>query len=935
MTKNIKIYGARENNLKNFNLTIPHEKLVLITGLSGSGKSSLAFGIIYSEGQRRYVESMSSYVRQFLHTGKKADVDKIEGLWPAVAIDQKTTSRNPRSTVGTMTEILDYLRLLFASIGKPYSPVTNLLIKSQPISEVVNLILEKENKNIYILAQIAKEEKGEFKKELFELKKRGFERVLIDGFVYDLNNSENLQLEKNKKHDIEIIIDRIVVTQNNKDRITSAVETAFLEGGGICFAAIVNNDNNPITEKIVFSQKYACPVSGFQIPEIEPKMLSFNNPSGACETCNGLGIEYYFDENKIVSDQNLTILEGAFKPWSNSNAAIKNCINYLKPILDIYKIATDIKFCDIPIDIKNIIFYGAKDQKEQNVQLKNFAGIIKSLETRCKSLDLDEKDFLSEYKSNRKCHKCNGYRLKNEMLCIKVNGLHIGQVQELPVNKLHTWFENLFDTLSEQDQNLSQTLIIEIKSRLSFLIEVGLGYITLSRTANTLSGGESQRIRLASQIGSGLSGVIYVLDEPSIGLHPRDTSKLIKILQKLVQQGNTVIVVEHDIETINAADFIIDIGKEAGVNGGSICGTGTLSDIMKIENSLTSDYLNGRRSINIIKGNRAGRDKVIQLFGACENNLQNVDLEIPLGKFISITGVSGGGKSTLIMQTLYRAINKHFNKESKEVPGKYKKLIGLEHIDKIIDIDQSPIGRTPRSNIATYTGIFNYIRDIYAGLPIAQSRGYSIGKFSFNVKGGRCETCEGGGFIKQEMYFMAEIFVKCETCNGKRYNLEILEIEYKNKSIYDVLELTVDDALGFFENISHIYEKLTKLKEVGLGYLKIGQSATTLSGGEAQRIKLAKELARKSTGKTVYILDEPTTGLHIHDTAKLLEVLHKLVDIGNTVIVIEHNVEVVKTSDYIIDIGPEGGIAGGQIVAKGTISEIINNRSSVTAQYLK
>ncbi|MFO1129948.1 MAG: excinuclease ABC subunit UvrA [Rickettsiales bacterium] len=934
MTKNIKIYGARENNLKNFNLTIPHEKLVVITGLSGSGKSSLAFGIIYSEGQRKYVESMSSYVRQFLHTGKKADVDKIEGLWPAIAIDQKTTSRNPRSTVGTMTEILDYLRLLYASVGKPYSPVTNLLIKSQPISEVVDLIMEKENVNIYILAPIAKEEKGEFKKELFELKKQGFERVLIDGFVYDLNNSENLHLEKNKKHDIEIIIDRITITQANRDRITNSVTTAFEEGDGICFAAIVTDKNEPIKEKIVFSQKYACPVSGFQIPEIEPKMLSFNNPIGACETCSGLGIEYYFDENKIVPDESISILAGAIKPWAHSASAIKNCTNYLKPIIDKFKLDTSAPFSNIPINVKKIIFSGTKDETILGSQGKNFAGIIKSLETRCDSLDLDAKEFLSEYKSNRKCHKCNGYRLKSEMLCIKINNLHIGQVQEIPVVNLHTWFDNLIETLSEQDQVLAKTLIVEIKSRLSFLIEVGLGYITLSRTANTLSGGESQRIRLASQIGSGLSGVIYVLDEPSIGLHPRDTRKLINILQKLVKQGNSVIVVEHDIETINAAEHIIDIGREAGINGGTICGHGTLKDIMKIENSLTSDYLNGRRSINIIKGERKDSNKFIKLIGACENNLKNVDLEIPLGKFISITGVSGGGKSTLIMQTLYRAINKHFNKESKEIPGKYKKITGLEHIDKIIDIDQSPIGRTPRSNIATYTGIFNYIRDIYAGLPISQSRGYGIGKFSFNVKGGRCEACEGGGYIKQEMYFMAEIFVKCEVCDGKRYNKEILEIKYKNKSIYDVLELTIDDALGFFENISHIYEKLVRLKEVGLGYLKIGQSATTLSGGEAQRIKLAKELARKSTGKTIYILDEPTTGLHIHDTAKLLEVLHKLVDIGNTVIVIEHNVEVVKTSDHIVDIGPEGGDAGGLIVATGTIQDIINNKKSVTGKFL-
>ncbi len=939
----IHIIKAKENNLKDISLSIPHKKLVVITGLSGSGKSSLAFDVIYSEGQRRYIESMSAYVRQFLHAGKKADVEKITGLWPAIAIDQKTISKNPRSTVGTMTEILDYLRLLFARIGKPYSPVTNLLIKSQPVSEVVDLIFDHySDQSVYILSPIAREEKGEFKREFFELKKKGFSKILVDGFLYLLGDEINL--EKNKKHNIEVLIDKLTINQSNKNRLTASIELGFKEGGGICFAAPVIDLSKPILEKITFSQKYACPVSGFQIPEIEPKMLSFNTPIGACLQCCGLGIEHYFDEHKIVPNESLSIRQGALKPWAQSLNDLQHCVKILEELANEYKFSLSCSFKDLPKKARDIIFHGTNygenvfDLVGKPRKKIQFSGLIATLESKCDSMK-EVKDLMSEYKSIRNCINCHGYRIKPEMLCVKIDHKHIGEVQEMNIVDHFQWVKALKSKLSDHDMIIANRILDEIGIRLSFLIEVGLGYLTLFRKAGTLSGGESQRIRLASQIGSGLSGVIYVLDEPSIGLHPRDTAKLISILKKLVQQNNSVIVVEHDTDIINSADHIIDIGPMAGIHGGTICAQGTIEDIKNSTESLTGQYLSYKKHIQIPYKARAGNGLFIELKGANENNLKNINLRLPLGKFIAVTGVSGSGKSTLIMQTLYRIINKHFSKDfkenSKDKPGKYDRIDGLENIDKIIEIDQNPIGRTPRSNIATYNGIFSYIREVYANLPISQVRGYSMDKFSFNVKGGRCEVCQGAGLIKQEMYFMNEIFVKCDTCNGFRYNKEILEVKYKDKSINDVLNLTIDNAVEFFENIFFIYDKLKKLQEVGLGYLTIGQSATTLSGGEAQRVKLSKELSIKSTGKTLYILDEPTTGLHMYDIEKLLSVLHKLVDQGNTVLVIEHNLDVIKTSDYIVDIGPDGGTNGGQIIAEGTINEIIDNANSITGVFLK
>ncbi len=946
----IRVLGAREHNLKSVNIDIPRKKFVVITGVSGSGKSSLAFNTIYAEGQRRYTESLSAYARQFLQLQDKPDVDSIEGLSPAIAIDQKTTSRNPRSTVGTVTEIYDYLRLLYARIGVPYSPATGLPIKSQTASQIVEAILAlPAGTKLYILAPIVRGEKGEHRKELINIAKQGYQRVKIDGDVYELDQLPSI--DKNKKHDIEIIVDRIVISDQLGNRLADSIESALKLGRGLIFVEVVGYDIEPNTanktlpdvgQKIMFSEHFSCPVSGFQVGEIEPRLFSFNSPFGACKYCEGLGTETFFDPNLVIPDQSLSLRDGAILPWAEAKS--KYQIQTLMALAKHYRFNLEQPFANLPEQIKKVVLFGSGSEEitiqysdgpySQTVS-KPFEGVIPNLEK--KLAEADEfwlREDLAKYQNQRKCHHCEGYRLKEESLCIKLAGLHIGQVTAMSINDAVYWIEDLPSKLDDMQNKIAVRIIKEIKERLGFLKNVGLDYLTLARESGTLSGGESQRIRLASQIGSGLSGVLYVLDEPSIGLHQADNQRLISTLKRLRDLGNTVVVVEHDEETMLEADYLIDMGPGAGAHGGMVVSAGTPDQVAKDPNSITGQYLSGSQKVAVPAKRRPGHEnKSIELTGAKTNNLCNVSITIPLGTFSCVSGVSGGGKSSLIIHTLYKAAIKKLEK-SKVTPGIYETLTGLEYIDKIIDIDQSPIGRTPRSNPATYTGVFSHIRDLYVELPESKARGYKAGRFSFNVKGGRCEVCQGDGELKIEMHFLPDVYVKCDECDGARYNKETLEVRYKGKSIADVLHMTVEDALIFFDSIPAIKEKLTALMEVGLGYIKLGQAATTLSGGEAQRVKLAKELSRRSTGKTLYILDEPTTGLHVDDINKLLTVLHKLVDLGNTVLVIEHNLDVIKTADYVIDVGPGGGNKGGKIVVAGTPEQVAKCKDSLTGKYL-
>ena len=940
--KFIKVYGSREHNLKDLSVNIPKEEITVITGLSGSGKSSLAFDTIYAEGQRRYVESLSAYARQFLEMMQKPDVDQIEGLSPAISIEQKTTSRNPRSTVGTVTEIHDYLRLMFARIGIPHSPETGLPIKSQTITEMVDQALKlKKNSKVYLLAPIIRERKGEYRKEFSELLKKGFQRVKVDGEFYEISDVPNLK--KNFKHNIDVVVDRLVINDDIKSRLADSFELATSLSDGLAVIEI-QSDKKEEAERILFSANYACPVSGFTIEEIEPRLFSFNNPKGACNKCDGLGTQYFIDEELVIPDKNLSINDGAIAPWSKKSTPSPYYFQTLFALSNHYNVSLDIKWKDLPKDFKNIILNGSENDEIEFLYddgsrtfktKKPFEGIINNLKRRYIETDSSwMRNEIEKFQSISDCESCSGYRLNDEALSVKINNMHIGQLTSLSIKDAKNWFVKLEKKLNKKEKEIAKNIIKEIMERLSFLENVGLGYLTLSRTSGTLSGGESQRIRLASQIGSGLTGVLYVLDEPSIGLHQRDNKKLLSTLKRLKDLGNTVIIVEHDEETMNFADYIIDVGPKAGIHGGHLVAEGNIEQIKKNKNSITGQYLSGKKSIEVRKKRKIDNDKKITIKGASGNNLKKINAEFPLGRFICVTGVSGSGKSTLLFQTLYRAMNRTLN-NSQNSPMKYDSIDGVHLIDIIININQSPIGRTPRSNPATYTGAFSPIRDWFCGLPESKARGYKPGRFSFNVKGGRCEACQGDGLIKIEMHFLPDVYVQCDQCKGKRYNRETLEIKYRENSISDVLEMTVDEAHELFKAVPSIREKMETLKRVGLGYIKVGQQATTLSGGEAQRIKLAKELAKKATGRTFYVLDEPTTGLHFHDVKKLLSVLHELVDQGNTVAIIEHNLDVIKTSDWIIDVGPEGGDNGGLIVAQGTPEEIIKTKKSYTGKFLK
>ena len=940
----LKVRSANEHNLKNVDINIPKNKLIVMTGVSGSGKSSLAFDTIYAEGQRRYVESLSAYARQFLQMMQKPDVESIEGLSPAISIEQKSTNKNPRSTVGTVTEIYDYMRLLWARVGIPYSPATGLPIESQTVSQMVDKILKKEDKTkIYLLAPIVRGRKGEYRKEFIELRKKGFQRLRINNEFYDIE--ELPTLDRYKKHDIEVVVDRLVITQSteqeNKDllqRLADSIEISLQLSDGLLY--VLNVDSN---KKEVYSSNFSCPVSGFTIDEIEPRIFSFNNPAGACDKCDGLGNAVAFDVNLVVPDENLTLREGAIAPWALNTS--KLYIQTLQSLGKHYKFDIDDKFSDLSNDIKEKLLYGSGDEKIEIVyndgtrvfrSNKVFEGIIPNLARRLKESESKwVKEELGRFQSDKDCEKCNGKRLKLETLAVKINKMDIADVSRFTIEEARKWFLDLNNILNEQELAISKQVLKEINDRLGFLTSVGLSYLSISRNSGTLSGGESQRIRLASQIGSGLSGVLYVLDEPSIGLHQRDNERLLHTLQKLRDLGNTVIVVEHDEEAILIADHVIDIGPGAGINGGEIIAQGTPKEIKEKKESITGNYLAGIKKIDVPKKRRnVNPNKHIIIRGASGNNLQNIDVEFPLGILTCVTGVSGGGKSTLVIQTFQKSLSKILNGNS-SIPAPYKSINGISQIDKIIDIDQSPIGRTPRSNPATYTGAFNHIRDWFAGLPEAKARGYLPGRFSFNVKGGRCEACQGDGVIKIEMHFLPDVYVKCDQCKGKRYNRETLEVKWRDKSISDVLDMTVKEGAELFKAVPLIYEKLETLERVGLDYIKIGQRSTTLSGGEAQRIKLAKELSRKGTGRTIYILDEPTTGLHFHDIKKLLEVMQELVDNGNTMIVIEHNLDVIKTADHIIDLGPEGGDKGGYVVAQGTPEEVSKVAESHTGIFLK
>ena len=934
----ISIRGAREHNLKNVDLDLPRDRLVVITGLSGSGKSSLAFDTIYAEGQRRYVESLSAYARQFLELMQKPDVDSIEGLSPAISIEQKTTSRNPRSTVGTVTEIYDYLRLLFARVGIPYSPATGLPIESQTVSQMVDRIKTMaDGTRLYLMAPIVRGRKGEYRKELQELQKKGFQRVKIDGKLYEI--AEAPSLDKKYKHDIDVVVDRIVVRPDLGNRLADSIETALNLAEGLAVAE--NADNG---ERTVFSARFACPVSGFTIEEIEPRLFSFNAPQGACPACDGLGVKMFFDPEMVVPDDRLSLGEGAIAPWADSSG--QYYMQTLESIAKHFKAKMSMPWRDLPKKVRDTILSGSggeliamryDDGIRQYQTTKPFEGVIPNLDRRWKETDFSwVREELERFQHESKCETCGGARLKPEALAVKIAGLNISQTTEFSIGDAVKWFLELSPKLTPKQNEIAARILKEINERLGFLDNVGLSYLTLDRGSGTLSGGESQRIRLASQIGSGLTGVLYVLDEPSIGLHQRDNDRLLKTLTRLRDLGNTVIVVEHDEDAIRSADHLVDMGPGAGAHGGNVIAEGTPEDVMRNSASLTGQYLSGFRQIPIPKVRReppAKGGRWLTVKGAKENNLQNVTASIPLGTFTCVTGVSGSGKSTLIIETLYKALAKRLN-NAREHAGVHGGLDGVGHLDKIVDIDQSPIGRTPRSNPATYTGAFSPIRDWFAQLPELSERGYKPGRFSFNVKGGRCEACQGDGVIKIEMHFLPDVYVQCDVCKGKRYNRETLEIHFRGKSIADVLEMTVDEGVEFFKAVPVIRDKLLTLQQVGLGYIHIGQQATTLSGGEAQRVKLAKELSRRATGRTLYILDEPTTGLHFEDVRKLLEVLHRLVEGGNTVVVIEHNLEVIKTADWILDLGPDGGAGGGRLVAEGPPEEIVKVADSYTGQYL-
>lgn len=953
--KTISVRGAREHNLKGVDVDLPRNKLIVMTGLSGSGKSSLAFDTIYAEGQRRYVESLSAYARQFLEMMQKPDVDQIDGLSPAISIEQKTTSRNPRSTVGTVTEIYDYMRLLFARVGVPYSPATGLPIESQTVSQMVDRVLEiEEGTRLYILAPLIRGRKGEYRKEMAELMKKGYQRLKVDGQYYEI--ADVPELDKKFKHDIDVVVDRVVVRPDSAARLADSLETCLRLSDGLAVAEFAdrplpedetasgskNKSKNETHERIVFSEKFACPVSGFTIPEIEPRLFSFNNPFGACPTCDGLGSQKKIDASLIVPDQGKTLRDGAIAPWSKSSSP------YYKQTLEALGKHFNFRMGDCWFELtdeaQDAILNGTKEKIEFNYDdslrsyktSKNFEGIIPNLERRWRETDSNwARDEIERYMSQASCPSCNGYRLKPETLAVKLDGKHIGHVSEMSIRGAGDWFNSLPEKLTAKQMEIAERILKEIRDRLKFLNDVGLDYLTLSRNSGTLSGGESQRIRLASQIGSGLTGVLYVLDEPSIGLHQRDNARLLDTLRHLRDIGNTVIVVEHDEDAVLTADYVVDIGPAAGIHGGEIVAQGTPKQIMANKKSLTGQYLSGKMEIpNRPERRKPVKNRELKVVGATANNLKNITASIPLGVFTAVTGVSGGGKSTFLIETLYKAAARRIM-GARDNPAPHERIEGLEFVDKVIDIDQSPIGRTPRSNPATYTGAFTPIREWFSGLPEAKTRGYQPGRFSFNVKGGRCEACQGDGVIKIEMHFLPDVYVTCDVCHGKRYNRETLEVTFKGKSIADVLDMTVEEGCVFFDAVPAVRDKLVTLNRVGLGYIKVGQQANTLSGGEAQRVKLAKELSKRSTGKTLYILDEPTTGLHFHDVAKLLEVLQELVDQGNSVVVIEHNLEVIKSADWIIDIGPEGGDGGGDVVATGTPEDVAEIEQSYTGQFLK
>ena len=943
MTENIKsisIRGAREHNLKNVNLEIPRDKLIVFTGLSGSGKSSLAFDTIYAEGQRRYVESLSAYARQFLEMMQKPDVDLIEGLSPAISIEQKTTSRNPRSTVGTVTEIYDYMRLLWARVGIPYSPETGLPIQSQTVSQMVDIVMAmKDNSRLMILSPIIRGRKGEYKKELAGFLQKGFSRVKIDGTLYDLDSSP--ALDKKKKHDIEIVVDRIVLKGDSDllaTRLADSIEIALSLSDGLVYVQDVETNH-----KTVFSAKFACPVTGFTIDEIEPRLFSFNNPFGACPSCDGLGVSSHFDEQLVIPNTKLSLREGALAPWANSSS--KYYLQTLQSIANQFGFSIDVSFEELPDIYKDIILQGSGEKPVEMVYddgirsyktLKPFEGILPNLERRYRETDSNwVREELEKYRRIQPCDSCGGKRLKKESLAVKILNKDISDISALSIGDALEWFASLHSHLSAKDKEIAARILKEINERLGFLDNVGLNYLNLSRNSGTLSGGESQRIRLASQIGSGLTGVLYVLDEPSIGLHQRDNDRLLGTLTRLRDLGNTVIVVEHDEDAIRCADFVVDIGPGAGVHGGNVIATGVAESIMSASNSITGQYLSGIKKIAVPeKRRKVNKNRLLTIKKATGNNLQSISVDIPLGILVCVSGVSGSGKSTLILETLWKTLARDLHR-AQELPSKCEKIEGIHHLDKVVVIDQSPIGRTPRSNPATYTGAFTPIREWFAGLPEAKVRGYNPGRFSFNVKGGRCESCQGDGVIKIEMHFLPDVYVTCDVCKGHRYNRETLEIKFKGKSIADILNMSVEDGVKFFSAVPSIREKLETMLRVGLGYVKIGQQATTLSGGEAQRVKLSKELSKRATGKTVYILDEPTTGLHFEDISKLLDVLQELVKNGNSIIIIEHNLDVIKTADWVIDLGPEGGVGGGKILATGTPEQIANNHASYTGKYLK
>ena len=937
--KFISVRGAREHNLKSIDVDIPRDQFVVITGLSGSGKSSLAFDTVYAEGQRRYVESLSAYARQFLDMMEKPDVDQISGLSPAISIEQKTTSKNPRSTVGTVTEIYDYLRLLFARAGTPYSPATGLPIEAQQVQDMVDRVAAMhEGTRAYLLAPIVRDRKGEYRKEFLEIRKQGFQRVKVDGAFYELDDPPTL--DKKFRHDIDVVVDRIVVRAGIETRLADSFRTALDLADGIAILETAPDEGDP--ERVTFSENFACPVSGFTISEIEPRLFSFNAPFGACPECDGLGQERFFDERLVVPDETLKVRDGAIAPWRKGKSPYFT--QTIEAISKHYGVSMNVSWKDLPAAVKKVFLHGSGDQEIKfryddggrvYQVTRGFEGVIPNMQRRYRETDSSwVREEFENYQNNQPCGSCNGFRLRPEALAVKIANLHVGELVQMSIRDALSWCESVPEHLSDQKNQIAAAILKEIRERLGFLNNVGLEYLTLSRNAGTLSGGESQRIRLASQIGSGLTGVLYVLDEPSIGLHQRDNDRLLTTLKNLRDQGNTVIVVEHDEEAIREADYVFDIGPGAGVHGGHVVSRGTPAEVAADPNSLTGQYLQGIKEIAVPAVRRSGNGKMLTVVKATGNNLKSVTADFPLGKLICVTGVSGGGKSTLTIETLFKTASLRLN-GAKQTPAPCETIKGLEFLDKVIDIDQRPIGRTPRSNPATYTGAFTPIRDWFAGLPEAKTRGYKPGRFSFNVKGGRCEACQGDGVIKIEMHFLPDVYVTCETCNGARYNRETLEVKFKGKSIADVLDMTVEDAQAFFQAVPSIREKMDALVRVGLGYIKVGQQATTLSGGEAQRVKLSKELAKRSTGRTLYILDEPTTGLHFEDVRKLLEVLHELVDQGNSVVVIEHNLDVVKTADWIIDIGPEGGNGGGRIVAAGTPETIIKKKSSYTGHYLK